>query len=186
VRGDLVRAHEAFVRGQSVAPMANHALPYLSVEGLLHLAQAALGCSEVGTAQAILRHAEQILRRRPHLGSLTDKLTAVRCQVEDASTSLVGSSMFTPAELRVLQFLPTHLSFQDIGDRLTVSRNTVKTHAMSIYGKLWASSRNEAVERAVQLGLLEPNPVLRPGPGSASPSVTLSRPSSDEDPLEDL
>ena len=102
------------------------------------------------------RHAEQIMRRRPHLGSLATKLTGVRCQVEDATSSLVGSSMFTPAELRVLQFLPTHLSFQDIGDRLSVSRNTVKTHAMSIYGKLWASSRNEAVERAVQLGLLEP------------------------------
>jgi len=185
VRGDLARAHEAFVRGQSVAPMANHAMPYLSVDGLLHLAQAALGCSEVGTAQAILRHAEHILRRRPHLGSLSDKLTVVRCQVEDASSSLVGSSMFTPAELRVLQFLPTHLSFQDIGDRLTVSRNTVKTHAMSIYGKLWASSRNEAVERAVQLGLLEPNPVLQRGAKSSSLMVALARRASDEDPLED-
>ena len=77
--------------------------------------------------------------------------------------------MFTPAELRVLQFLSTHLSFQDIGDRLSVSRNTVKTHAMSIYGKLWASSRNEAVERAVQLGLLEPNPMLR----ATTPSSAL-------------
>jgi len=175
MRGDLARAHEAFARGQSAAPMANHAMPYLSVEGLLHLAQAALGCSEVGTAQAILRHAEQILRRRPHLGSLTGKLAVVRGQVEDASSSLVGSSMFTPAELRVLQFLPTHLSFQDIGDRLTVSRNTVKTHAMSIYGKLWASSRNEAVERAVQLGLLEPNPVLQPIPVSSSGLMLMAR-----------
>ena len=169
VRGDLARAYEAFARGQSVAPMATHAMPYLSVEGLLHLAQAALGCSEVGTAQTILRQSEQILRRRPDLGSLTAKLTAVRGQVEEASSSLVGSSMFTPAELRVLQFLSTHLSFQDIGDRLSVSRNTVKTHAMSIYGKLWASSRNEAVERAVQLGLLEPNPMLR----ATTPSSAL-------------
>ena len=31
---------------------------------------------------------------------------------------------------------------------------------MSIYGKLWASSRGEAVERAVDLGLLEPYPGL--------------------------
>ena len=38
-------------------------------------------------------------------------------------------------ELRILPLLPTYLSFQDIADRLGVSRNTVKTHAMSIYGK---------------------------------------------------
>ncbi len=185
VRGDLTRAHQAFARGQSVAPMANHAMPYLSVEGLLHLAQAALGCSEVGTAQAILRHAEQITRRRPHLGALCAKLKAVRGQVEDASSSLVGSSMFTPAELRVLQFLPTHLSFQDIGDRLTVSRNTVKTHAMSIYGKLWASSRNEAVERAVQLGLLEPNPVLQLGTASSAASMVGPGAATDDDRLDE-
>jgi hypothetical protein len=33
---------------------------------------------------------------------------------------------------------------------------------MSIYGKVWASSRGEAVERAVALGLLEPYPGLEP------------------------
>ena len=74
---------------------------------------------------------------------------------------LIGSSALTSAELRVLPFLPTYLSFQEIAERLIISRNTVKTHAMSIYGKLWASSRGEAVERAVEMGLLEPYPALK-------------------------
>ena len=43
-----------------------------------------------------------------------------------------------------------------IGDRLFVSRHTVKSHTVSIYGKLGASDRAEAVERAVDVGLLEP------------------------------
>jgi LuxR family maltose regulon positive regulatory protein len=59
-----------------------------------------------------------------------------------------------------MPLVPTCLSFEEIGERLGVSRNTVKARAMSIYGKLWASSRGEAVERAVDLGLLEPYPVL--------------------------
>jgi LuxR family maltose regulon positive regulatory protein len=66
----------------------------------------------------------------------------------------------TAAELRLLPILPTHLSFQEIADGLFVSRNTVKTQALSIYGKLQASSRAEAVERAVELGLLEPFPAM--------------------------
>ena len=59
------------------------------------------------------------------------------------------------AELRVLALLPTHLSFRQIGERLFVSNNTVKSHAMSIYHKLGVSSRSEAVERAAELGLLD-------------------------------
>jgi LuxR family maltose regulon positive regulatory protein len=59
--------------------------------------------------------------------------------------------------------MSTYLTFQDIADRMAISRNTVKTHVVSIYGKLQASSRGEAVERAVDLGLLEPFPGLLPG-----------------------
>jgi LuxR family maltose regulon positive regulatory protein len=64
-------------------------------------------------------------------------------------------SVLTAAELRLLPFLPTHLTFREIGARLHVSRNTVKTQAISIYRKLGASSRADAIDRAVQLGLVE-------------------------------
>ena len=43
----------------------------------------------------------------------------------------------------------------EIATRLFISRNTVKTEAVSIYRKLSASSRSEAIERAVEVGLLE-------------------------------
>jgi LuxR family maltose regulon positive regulatory protein len=62
----------------------------------------------------------------------------------------------TPAELQVLQFLPTYLSFREIAERLCVSTNTVKTQARAVYRKLDVSSRAEAVERARQAGLLDP------------------------------
>jgi len=42
----------------------------------------------------------------------------------------------------------------EIGERLDVSRNTVKTQAMSIYRKLNVSSRSEAIERVEAIGLL--------------------------------
>jgi LuxR family maltose regulon positive regulatory protein len=65
-----------------------------------------------------------------------------------------GAVQLTPAELRLLPLLATHLSFREIGDRLFVSRTTVKTQAMSIYRKLGVSSRSQAVQHGQQLGLL--------------------------------
>jgi LuxR family maltose regulon positive regulatory protein len=57
-------------------------------------------------------------------------------------------------ELEVLQLLRTPLSQREIAGRLTVSVNTVRTHAKHIYAKLDVHSRLEAVERAEELGLL--------------------------------
>lgn len=62
----------------------------------------------------------------------------------------------TTAEIRVLRYLPTNLTFAAIGDALCVSRNTVKTQAISIYRKLNVTSRHEAVQLARKLGLLAP------------------------------
>ena len=66
-----------------------------------------------------------------------------------------GASSLTGAELRVLPMLATHRSFPEIGADLFLSPHTVKSQAMSIYRKLGASSRSEAVTRSRELGLLE-------------------------------
>lgn len=78
-------------------------------------------------------------------------------QVDLAQSSTPGADWsLTSAELRVLRFLPSHLSFREIADRLYVSPNTVKTHARGIYRKLGVSSRGNAVDRARGAGLVDP------------------------------
>ncbi len=57
-------------------------------------------------------------------------------------------------ELAVLRLLPTRMSQREIGDALYVSLNTVKSHVRSIFRKLDATSRTEAVEHARRLQLL--------------------------------
>jgi len=54
-----------------------------------------------------------------------------------------------------VRLLPTHLSFREIGLRLQVSANTVKTHAHAVYRKLDACSRSEAVVQARRMGLVD-------------------------------
>ncbi len=54
----------------------------------------------------------------------------------------------TPAEVRVLPLLATHLTLCGIGDKLGVRRSTVKTHVASIYRKFDATTGAQALERA--------------------------------------
>ena len=70
-------------------------------------------------------------------------------------SSAPGASALTGAELRLLPLLSTHLSFPEIAGEFFLSCNTIKSQAMSIYQKLGASSRSQAVARARELGLLE-------------------------------
>ncbi|HXF00789.1 MAG TPA: LuxR C-terminal-related transcriptional regulator [Solirubrobacterales bacterium] len=63
-----------------------------------------------------------------------------------------------PSLLRIRAYLPSHLSFREIGERIHVSPNTVKTQAQAVYRKLDASSRAEAVVRARDAGLLGKDP----------------------------
>ena len=59
-----------------------------------------------------------------------------------------------PRELAVLRLLPSPLSLREIGAQLYVSLNTIKSHTRSIYRKLDAGARDDAVDRARQLELI--------------------------------
>ncbi len=73
------------------------------------------------------------------------------------------SEPLTEREQRILRYLPTMLSNAEIGAEVFVSLNTVKTHLRSIYRKLGANGRADAVEKARAVGLL-PSGIKRPRP----------------------
>jgi LuxR family maltose regulon positive regulatory protein len=88
----------------------------------------------------------------------TEQLTAAAlgvhaAQPRAANSGRVPAEQLTPAEVRILELLPTSTYLQ-MAAILYVSRNTVKTHLRSIYQKLGVTSRTEAIERAVDLHLL--------------------------------
>ena len=97
----------------------------------------------------LVREAHRIVARYPDSGVLPERLSEVE-RMTDASTVPVGlaATPLTPTEMRVLRYLPTHLSFEAIAEELIVSRNTVKTQAIAAYRKLGVTSRAEAVEHA--------------------------------------
>jgi LuxR family maltose regulon positive regulatory protein len=57
-------------------------------------------------------------------------------------------------ELQVLRLMATHLSNAEIGEQLYISVNTVRFHTKNIYAKLSVHTRQDAIERAQELGML--------------------------------
>jgi LuxR family maltose regulon positive regulatory protein len=104
-----------------------------------------------------------VLDLRPQMGTLVEDARELRDRVAATSGPDGAWAMsLTGAELRLLPYLATHLNFPEIGSRLFISRNTVKSQAVSIYRKLGVSSRSDAIERAVEVGLLEDSIYPRP------------------------
>jgi LuxR family maltose regulon positive regulatory protein len=79
------------------------------------------------------------------------------------------------SEVRVLHYLPTHLSAPEIAAELSVSTSTVKTHLRNLYAKLGAHTRAEAVESARAAGLLAPRPTSSTPRSTTSPTPTTRR-----------
>jgi LuxR family maltose regulon positive regulatory protein len=153
-RGDLNTARNHLTRAAGLRPLLTHALPVVSVQALLELARVYIALGDPDGAHAVLRQADDILQQRPDLGVLPRQAKDLRTGLATMRRTGLGASSLTTAELRLLPLFSTHLTFREIGDRLYLSGNTVKSEAMSIYRKLGVSSRSEAVHRAQQLGLL--------------------------------
>ncbi|MBW9092317.1 helix-turn-helix transcriptional regulator [Microbacterium jejuense] len=128
-------------------------MPYLSVRVRVQLARAHLMLGDRAAAAHLLRECDDIMRIRSDLGTAGAQVEELRMGL--AVEPMTGGSIpLTPAELRLLPYLQTHLTIAEIGKRLFVSRNTVSSQLGSIYRKLSATSRSQAVERADALGLL--------------------------------
>jgi LuxR family maltose regulon positive regulatory protein len=131
-------------------------VPWYDGEVRLVLARTALRLGDVTGTRTLLAEAARELEPRDEIPVLRTWIDELWAQVEAFTvTELVGPSSLTTAELRVLALMPTHLSFREMGRRLHVSANTVKTHAHAVYRKLDVCSRSEAVVRARSTGLLD-------------------------------
>ncbi len=149
-------ARAALARAHRLRPLLDHGIPWLTIQVGLELTRAHLALAEAGAARTVLTETEEVLELRPQMGSLAEDARELHDRVEASSGSTGAWAMsLTAAELRLLPYLATHLTFPEIGDRLFVSRNTVKSEAVSIYRKLGVSSRSRAIECAVEVGLLE-------------------------------
>jgi LuxR family maltose regulon positive regulatory protein len=150
------RALEELTRAQRLRPGLTYALPHLAVQARIELARCHLALADFAAVRTLLGEAEEILRRRPGLGVFVRQAEDMRARLsKERSSSTPRASALTAAELRLLPLLSTHLSFPEIAAEMFLSRHTIKSEAKSVYRKLGASTRSQAVTRSRELGLLE-------------------------------
>ena len=155
--GRVDEAKAAASQCLSLCDALDEALAWLGAETRILLARVSLALGDVAGARELLADASRLARRTPDVVVFGRWFDDAWDRFDQrAESALAGMASLTTAELRVLRFLPTHYSFQEIAQRLHVSSNTVKTHVHAVYRKLDASSRSEAVAHAAGAGLLGP------------------------------
>lgn len=92
------------------------------------------------------------------------KLTRTRVVIREVPVSVQGPFVLNAArqeqlgltnrELEILAQIAAGLSNREIAERLYVSENTVKTHTASVFEKLNAKRRTQAVQLAKEAGLI--------------------------------
>jgi len=155
-RGDIPAARKHLVSAQRLRPVLTYAIPHLAVQARIELTRVQLALADIAGARTLMREIDELLNRRPDLGTLAGEARALHAQLPgERSPNIPGASSLTGAELRILPMLATHLSFPEIGADLFLSPHTVKSQAISIYRKLGAASRSQAVARSREVGLLD-------------------------------
>lgn len=147
-------ARQEISAAYGLLPLLTRAISHLAIQTRLELSRALVSLGDAAAAEDLLGEARQLLRHGRDFGSLhseTQELSAAAGQIRAASQP---RSRLTPAELRLLPLLATQHSFPQIAGQLFVSVHTIKAQVTSIYRKLGASSRSQAIDRARQLGLL--------------------------------
>ncbi len=146
-RGDQTEAARQLANVRRLRPLLLVG-PWLNADLALRCADISLDLGDVASALDHAQVASDVLQGYPDAGTLPGRLQRLQARIRHGQ-----HYGLTPAELRLIAFLRTHLSLQDIGDRLHLARPTVKTHVASIYDKLGVTGRSDAVEIIEQAGL---------------------------------
>jgi len=153
-QGDISRGRHYLGQTARLRPLLTHALPVVSVQALLEMARSFITLADHGGATAVLTQADDILQQRPNLGVLPQQVAELHSMLATIEVRAPGPSALTAAELRLLPLLSTHLPVPEIAAELLLSPHTIKSRMKSIYRKLDATTRTQAVARSRELGLM--------------------------------
>ena len=145
----MARSLVLYRRGQAQVDTAH---------ALLHLARVHVREGHDAVANDEIDEAAMLIRSCPDPGPRIQRLLVQargRARIDARITPRPASvEELSDGEFRVLRLLASELTQREIGAELYLSLNTIKSHTRSIFRKLGASSREQAVARARELELI--------------------------------
>jgi ATP/maltotriose-dependent transcriptional regulator MalT len=155
--GDTESARRLLACAAELARIAGH--PSQQVYVLIALADAALATGDRAAARAALEEARETADTGVAFPATARRLAAAEERIGKRAGRAARrngqlAEELTDRELSLLRALQGPLSQREIGAELYLSLNTIKGYTKSLYRKLGAASRAEAVERGRQFGLI--------------------------------
>src|SRR5262249_17357688 len=80
-RGDAPAARQHLVHAQRLRVLLTYAIPHLAVQARIELTRVHLALADLAAARTLMREIDELLRRRPGLGTLADEAEALRGQL---------------------------------------------------------------------------------------------------------
>jgi LuxR family maltose regulon positive regulatory protein len=162
--GGLASEHQDDLMGAEMAMARSLVLyrrgqaPVETANALLHLARVHVREGQDAVARDEIDEAAMLIRSCPDPGPRIQRLLSeTRWRTPTAARGMsppTGLDELSEGELRVLRLLASNLTQREIGAELYLSLNTIKSHTRSIFRKLGASTREQAVARARELELI--------------------------------
>jgi LuxR family maltose regulon positive regulatory protein len=154
-RGREFAARAAAARAKQAVAAHRHYAPWFAAQTRKVLAAAFVELEWPAEARKMVAEARKLIANDADAVRYHRRLDELAAQVARGNGSITGGEALSTAELRTLQYLQTHLTQQEIADRLHLTRHTVHSHAAAIYRKLGVASRSAAVQVGQQHGLLD-------------------------------
>jgi len=154
-RGREGAARNAAASAKQALAAHRHYAPWFAAQTRKVLAAAFIELEWPAEARKMVAEARKLIANDADAVRYHRRLDELAAEVARGNGSITGGEALSTAELRTLQYLQTHLTQQEIAERLHLTRNTIHTHATAIYRKLGVTSRSEAVKAGHRHGLLD-------------------------------
>lgn len=144
--GKLEEAMSTLDHGLALRRKAPGLSPWPLMHHLLVMGRVVIMTGDLPLARQLLDEVAPMIRRYPQgMTAMHARLDAARKSLREGQGREVPSERLTAREVDILRMLTTSQSLSQIASELYLSPNTVKTHTLSLYRKLGARSRLEAV-----------------------------------------